>query len=292
MVENGFDVVAVITSPDKPSGRGKKLTQSPVKKYALQKGLKIMQPTNLKNKDFQKELAALQADLQVVVAFRMLPASVFDMPPLGSINLHASLLPQYRGAAPINWAVINGEKETGLTTFFIAQKIDTGALIYQEKVAIGEKETAGELHDRLMNTGAKLILKTVQAIDKDDYPKIPQIMPEGELKKAPKIFPETCKIDWSKPVDEIHNFIRGLNPYPAAYTFFEDQKLKIFTITKTKVNHSEEYGKIISDHKKYLKIACKDGFLDIIELQLQGRKRMDIVSFLNGYKNELPIGLS
>lgn len=283
LVENGYNIVGVITAPDKPSGRGQKVSMSAVKEYALTKGLQILQPEKLKNEVFIEELKSLQADLQIVVAFRMLPEIVWNMPPLGTVNLHASLLPQYRGAAPINWAIINGEKETGVSTFFLQHEIDTGNTIFTEKTAIGEDETAGELHDRLMHIGADLILKTVQAIEQQKAPSTPQSMAE-DLKSAPRIFKETCRINWEQDCNTIHNFIRGLSPYPAAFTTLNNLGLKIYKANKEIIHHNHAPGIFLSDSKNYFKIACKDGFLSILELQLEGKKRMGISEFLRGYK--------
>ena len=283
LVQNGYTIAGVITATDKPSGRGQKLTPSAVKEYALAKGLPILQPEKLKNEDFITELRNLKADLQIVVAFRMLPEMVWNMPPLGTVNLHASLLPQYRGAAPINWAVINGEQETGVSTFFLQQEIDTGNMIFNEKTPIGANETAGELHDRLMNIGAKLILKTVQAIESKSAPSIPQ-QTAAVLKSAPKIFKETCRIDWNQNCDELHNFIRGLSPYPAAFTTLKELGLKIYKAEKLVQTHELPVGTPLSDGKNYLHIACKNGFMNILTLQLEGKKKMDVVEFLRGYK--------
>lgn len=282
LLQNGYDIVGVITATDKRAGRGNRVQQSAVKKYALEKGLNILQPRNLKSAKFQAKLAALKADLQVVVAFRMLPASVFEMPPKGTINLHGSLLPQYRGAAPINWAVINGETESGVTTFFIEQKIDTGELIFQAKVPIEETDTAGDLHDALQEVGANLVLKTVNAIRDGDYPKTKQVI-EGELKKAPKIFKETCEINWQQPTEKIYNFIRGMSPYPTAFTHLDGKTLKVFSAAKIIEAHEYEVGAWLSDGKRFLRVATEDGFIDLKEIQLQGKKRMNVKAFLNGY---------
>lgn len=283
LVENGCEVVGVITATDKPAGRGNKLRASAVKEYALSQGLTVLQPPNLKSKKFLKTLEALKADIQVVVAFRMLPAVVFDMPPMGTFNLHASLLPQYRGAAPINWAVINGEKESGVTTFFIEQQIDTGKIIFQEKVPIGEEMSAGDLHDELMKIGAGLVLKTVKALESGDYPQIDQVLAE-EMKDAPKIYKETCAIDWEKTTEEVYNQIRGLSPYPAAFTFINEERFKIFKTEKLKHHHNVAVGSFITDHKTFLNVATKDGFLSIKELQMAGKRKMLIEDFLKGYR--------
>ncbi|MFK7904768.1 MAG: methionyl-tRNA formyltransferase [Chitinophagales bacterium] len=283
LLQNGYDIVGVITATDKRAGRGNKLQQSAVKKYALEKGLNVLQPKNLKNADFQAELAALKAELQVVVAFRMLPATVFEMPPKGTINLHGSLLPQYRGAAPINWAVINGDTESGVTTFFIEQKIDTGEMIFQAKVPIAETDTAGNLHDNLQAVGAELLLKTVNAIRDGDYPRTKQVL-EGESKKAPKIFKETCKINWEQPTASVYNFIRGMSPYPTAFTHLDGKSLKVFSSEKIIEAHDYKVGTWLSDGKKFLRVATLDGFVELKEIQLQGKKRMMADAFLRGYK--------
>jgi len=287
LVNADYNIVAVVTAPDKPAGRGMQLTESAVKKYAVEKGLKILQPEKLKNPAFINELKSLQADVQVVVAFRMLPEIVWNMPPLGTINVHASLLPQYRGAAPINWAIINGEKETGITTFKLQHEIDTGNILLQEKISIGENETAGELHDALKNLGAKLIVKTMQQIENGDLKEQPQLTIHNSqltIKHAPKIFTETCKIDWNKNVEDIYNLIRGLSPYPTAFSYLNDKMLKIYFGKKEICNHHLANGDIESDNKKYLKFACADGFIHCTDIQLQGKKRMHVEDFLRGYR--------
>ena len=284
IIKANYKVVGVITAPDKPAGRGQKLQESAVKKYAQENNLKILQPTNLKNEDFLSELKSLNANLQVIVAFRMLPNVVWKMPKYGTFNLHASLLPSYRGAAPINWAIINGETKTGVTTFFIDEKIDTGNIILQEEVSIEENETVGELHDTLMMVGSNLVVKTLHLIKYDKV--ITTKQPEIEEKAAPKIYPETCKIKWDASVQTIYNLIRGLNPYPAAWTLLNNNgeaiKVKIFDIKKEIINHSFKPGSIISS-KNELKIAAKDGFILIESLQLAGKKKMDVKSLLNGF---------
>ena len=286
LVENNYNIVGVITAPDKPSGRGQKINQSAVKKYADLNGLKTLQPTNLKSEEFLAELKALNANLQIVVAFRMLPEAVWNMPEIGTFNLHASLLPQYRGAAPINWAVINGEKETGVSTFFLQHKIDTGDIIAQEKVSIGENETAGELHDKLMDLGASLVLKTVQDIEIENIKPSPQ-NEDQELKEAFKIFKPFCKIDWNKSLEDIHNHIRGLSPYPTAFTELKNKETnevvscKVFKSEIIKENHNYNIGAIITS-KRELKIAVNDGFINILELQMAGKKRMELTALLNG----------
>ncbi|MEQ9425760.1 MAG: methionyl-tRNA formyltransferase [Cyclobacteriaceae bacterium] len=282
MVENQVSVVGVITAPDKPQGRGKKLGQSAVKEYALSADLKILQPEKLKNEDFLNELKSLQADLQVVVAFRMLPEVVWNMPPLGTFNLHASLLPQYRGAAPINWAIINGEKETGVTTFFLKHQIDTGDIIFQEKEPINYTDNVGDLYRRLMDKGAHLVLKTVKAIASDGYEERPQ-QASSELRPAPKIFRDTCEINWNRTGNEIYNFVRGLSPYPAAWTRLDGKVLKVYKATVEEYDHAEA-GAVRSDNKTYLKFGCADGWVHLLEIQLEGKKRMNVEDFLKGYK--------
>jgi methionyl-tRNA formyltransferase len=289
LLSEKFNIVGVITAPDKPAGRGQQLSQSAVKKYAIDKSLTILQPSNLKDESFQKELSELNADLFVVVAFRMLPESVWSMPPLGTINLHASILPNYRGAAPINWAVINGDKETGVTTFFIEKEIDTGKIIERETIRIDENETAGELHDRLMELGAKLTCQTVTKIKNNKAVGIPQIeLTQGELKLAPKIFKPDCEIDWTQKVEIIHNFCRGLSPYPTAWTkFYQGEQSKSFKIFKTLKTTIPSSGKTcLSADKEGILVPCSDFYLRIIELQPEGKRRMDYKSFLAGHKIE------
>lgn len=286
LVENGYEVVAVVTASDKYGGRGgKQLIESAVKKYALEKNLPIIQPEKLKSPEFVNQLEALKPDLQVVVAFRMLPEIVWSLPRIGTFNLHGSLLPKYRGAAPINWAIIKGEKETGVTTFFITHEIDTGDILMQEKISIGENETAGELHDRMMFLGAETVLKTVKMIESGQY--ILQKQNEAEVSKAPKIFHETCKINFKQSAEQVHNFIRGLSPYPAAWTMLGEEQLKIYRSRKIAAAHTLPPGTIQTDSKDYLKIATLDGFVEILELQLEGRKKMDVKSFLNGFGNKI-----
>ena len=285
----GYDIVGVITAPDKPAGRGMKLTESAVKKYALEKNLRILQPEKLKAPEFIEELRSLKADVQVVVAFRMLPEVVWNMPPLGTINLHGSLLPQYRGAAPINWAIINGEKETGVTTFKLQHEIDTGNILLQEKIKIEDDETAGSLHDKMMEIGADLLLKTINELEKGTLKEVPQNSPltidYSPAKHAPKIFTETCEIDWNKNVEEIYNLIRGLSPYPAAFTHLNGKKLKIFSAEKEMTKPGEKPGSYITDHKTFLKFAATDGFISLKEIQLEGKKRMGIEDFLRGWRD-------
>ncbi len=283
LIKNGFDVVAVVTATDKLGGRGgKQVLQSAVKQYAVAHNLPVLQPEKLKNPEFIERLRGLEADLFVVVAFRMLPEIVWTMPPLGTINVHGSLLPKYRGAAPINWAVINGEKETGVTTFFLKHEIDTGDIIFREKMPIGEDETVGEIHDKMMVLGAETLLKTVQAIDNQTV--VPQPQPNEAATHAPKIFHETCQIDFSKTVTEVHNFVRGLSPHPTAWTVLDGLKLKIFRTSKEITPPQYEAGKLLSDGKSYMKIACSDGFVHLLDIQLEGRKRLLIRDFLNGYQ--------
>ena len=288
LVNAGFNIVGVVTAPDKPAGRGMKLQQSAIKKYAVEKGLKVLQPEKLKNPGFIEELRSLNAQLQVVVAFRMLPEVIWNMPPMGTINVHASLLPQYRGAAPINWAIINGEKETGITTFKLKHEIDTGDILLQEKTPIGENETAGELHDRLKEIGAKLLLTTVKGLFEGTLKERPQSeianLKSGIINHAPKIFTETCKIDWNKTVDEIHNLIRGLSPFPGAFSFLNQKLLKIYRSEKERTQPTIASGKFETDGKTFLKFACNDGFICIKELQLEGKKKMNVEDFLTGFK--------
>ncbi|MDB5229168.1 MAG: methionyl-tRNA formyltransferase [Bacteroidota bacterium] len=304
LVQHQYDIAAVVTAPDKASGRGQQIHQSAVKNYAQEKGIKVLQPEKLKNEEFIAELKSLKANLFIVVAFRMLPEVVWQLPEFGTFNLHASLLPQYRGAAPINCALINGEKETGATTFFLQHEIDTGNILFQEKIKIDEKDNAGTLHDKLSKLGAQLVLKTVKAIEEDSVKELSQeeIIQHStfniqHLKHAPKIFKEDCKIDWSKSAEEIHNLIRGLSPAPAAFTYVDGKVMKIFdaevcsqitdhgsqqnTIT---VNSDPLAVNISTDNKTYLKVKCADNFLDILELQMEGKKRMTTAEFLRGYK--------
>lgn len=285
LVEAGFDVVGVVTAADKPAGRGQKLQESAVKQYAVEKGIKVLQPLKLKDPEFINELKALNADLQVVVAFRMLPEVVWDMPAKGTINLHGSLLPQYRGAAPINHAIINGEKESGVTTFFLKHEIDTGDVIFSASVPIGDATTAGELHDQLMNVGAELLVKTVKAIEEGNYEEQPQPQHE-ELKHAPKIFKENCLIDWNQPARTIYNMIRGLSPYPTAFTRLNDKTLKVFRAELEEKETGISPGGFLSDGKTFIKFAAKDGFIKLTDLQYEGKKRMSTEEFLRGYRIE------
>ena len=291
LVEEDYNVVAVVTMPDKPVGRHQnRLQASPVKEYAMQQGLPVLQPEHLKDEAFLSELRSYRADLQIVVAFRMLPEVVWDMPRFGTFNIHASLLPQYRGAAPINWAIINGDKESGLTTFFLQHDIDTGDIIDQIRVPIDDDCTCGDLHDKLMTLSGDLALKTVDSVIKGTVQSTPQSeFYNGEtLRSAPKIFKETCRIDWTKSLDEIYNFVRGLSPYPGAWTMLDtneaQQEVKVFRAQKIEGNHDYEPGTVLCDGRKTLDVAVKEGLLRITELQLAGKKRMPVSAFLNGFK--------
>jgi len=286
LITAGCDIAAVVTAPDKPAGRGQKLNESAVKQYAVENGIKVLQPEKLKNPEFLEELRALNADLQVVVAFRMLPEVVWSMPPKGTINLHASLLPQYRGAAPINWVLINGESESGVTTFFLKQEVDTGDILFTEKVTLTGHETAGELHDRLMHKGAGLLVKTVKGVESGRYNEHPQsqLLAGVELKHAPKIFKEDCLINWNKPALTIYNKIRGLSPSPTAYTTLNGKILKIYRSVYETEEHGVQPGHFITDNKTYLKFAAQDGFVSLTEVQLEGKKQMGIEEFLRGVK--------
>ena len=293
LVEGGYNIVGVITMPDKPMGRhGSVLQPSPVKQYAVSQGLKVLQPEKLKSEEFVEELPSLNADLQIVVAFRMLPEVVWNMPRLGTFNLHASLLPQYRGAAPINWAVMNGDTETGITTFFLKHEIDTGEIIDQVRVPIADTDNVEVVYDKLMMLGGDLVLKTVDAILEGNVKTTPQeeLAKIEELRPAPKIFKETCRIDWNKGVKSVYDFIRGLSPYPAAWTELCQEgvapvMLKIFETRKEFVAHTLAPGTIVTDHKTYFKIASTDGYVDIQSLQLAGKKRMSVADFLRGYRH-------
>jgi methionyl-tRNA formyltransferase len=284
LVENKYNVVAVVTAPDKPQGRGQKITYSPVKECALKYNLPVLQPEKLKSPEFISTLKSYQANLQIVVAFRMLPEAVWSMPSVGTFNLHASLLPQYRGAAPINWAIINGEKETGATTFFLKHEIDTGSIIFQVREPIYDDDNVGTLYERLMKKGAELVLKTVQAIEQNNYPSVPQ--PEsGALKHAPKIFKETCEVHWNKKSEEVRNFVRGLSPYPAAWTHFGEKIFKIFKVSIPPATDAPLSTETIrTDNKNYLHIKTSDGWVAIDELQPEGKKRMSIQEFFRGNK--------
>jgi methionyl-tRNA formyltransferase len=321
LVQAGYNIVGVITAPDKPAGRGMKLTQSAVKKYATEHELFVLQPEKLKNPVFLKELTGLRADLQIVVAFRMLPIDVWNMPQMGTVNVHGSLLPQYRGAAPINWAVINGEQETGVTTFKLKHEIDTGDILLQESFAIGEDETAGEVHDRMKEIGAQLLVKTVEGLVSGTLEEKPQesivnsewsmgkeqlaignpknqehhspfTIHHSPLRHAPKIFTDTCKIDFTKTAEEVHNLIRGLSPFPGAFTYFNEKMMKIYR-SKKEVGTTEADlagqtipgNNYLTDGKTYLKFACSNGYIQVLELQLEGKKKMLVEDFLRGYRN-------
>lgn len=288
LVKAGCNIVGVITAPDKPAGRGMQLQQSAVKKYAVEHNLHVLQPEKLKNPGFLTELKSLQADLQIVVAFRMLPEVVWNMPPMGSVNLHGSLLPQYRGAAPINWAVINGEKETGVTTFKLKHEIDTGDILMQQSFAIGENDTAGEVHDTMKEIGAVVLVKTVKGLADGALKEQQQTTNNKQqtLLHAPKIFTDTCKIDFTKTVEEVHNLIRGLSPFPGAFTTLNGKMLKIYKSEKELTNTNCEPGIYKTDGKIFLKFACVNGFILVKELQLEGKKKMMVEDFLRGYRFE------
>ena len=286
LIDNNYNVVGVITAPDRPAGRGQKLKASAVKEFALKHDLNVLQPKNLKAEDFVNELKALNANLQIVVAFRMLPEVVWQMPEYGTFNLHASLLPQYRGAAPIHWAIINGETKTGVTTFFIDEKIDTGAIIASKETEIKDDTTVGELHDELMEVGSQLVIETVKQIEENSVTTTIQTQ-EDDLKTAYKLNRDNCKIDWSLPLDTIYNKIRGLNPFPTAWCYLNNGEetsltVKIYGVEKVKDEHNLDNGFIISD-KNELKIACSGGYINIKEMQLPGKRKMDVKSLLNGY---------
>jgi methionyl-tRNA formyltransferase len=290
-VKHNYNVVGVVTMPDKQAGRGQQLQESAVKKYAVSQGLRVLQPEKFRDEEFIKELKSLHADIQVVVAFRMLPEVIWNMPPLGTYNVHASLLPDYRGAAPINWVLINGEQETGVTTFKLQQEIDTGSILFQEKVELCKNTTAGELHDKLMHIGAGLILKTMKAIERNEYTLLHQdtISTVGkEMHHAPKLTKEICKIKWNDYPGHIHNLIRGLSPYPAAWTEIRDERgeiksMKIFSSRYEEGTHELQPGTILSDNRTFLKVTCKQGYVLIEELQLAGKKRMEVPEFLKGF---------
>ncbi|WP_372754380.1 methionyl-tRNA formyltransferase [Mariniflexile sp.] len=288
LVEANYNIVGVITAPDKPAGRGQKLNESAVKQYAVSQNLNVLQPTNLKNEDFLNELKALNANLQIVVAFRMLPKVVWQMPKYGTFNLHASLLPNYRGAAPINWAIINGETKTGVSTFFIDEKIDTGDMILQESIAINPEENAGSLHDTLMGIGSQLVLKTVELIQNDSVKTIPQ-NESSDIKTAYKLNRDNCKINWNESLDTVYNLIRGLSPYPAAWAVLKNGEdtldIKIYKADKELIPHSKDVGTVVAT-KKELKVAVKNGYIIIKELKLPGKRTMDVKSLLNGYNFE------
>ena len=290
LVKAGCNIVGVITAPDKPGGRGMTLQQSAVKKYALEHALKVLQPEKLKSLQFLEDLRSFKADLQIVVAFRMLPEFVWNMPPLGTVNLHGSLLPQYRGAAPINWAIINGEKETGVTTFKLKHEIDTGDTLLQENFPIGENDTAGEVHDKMKEIGAQLLVKTVKGIADGSLKEKPQTkLSDGDrqtiLKHAPKIHTDTCRINWSQPVENVFNFVRGLSHYPAAFTIMNEKMLKIYKAKKEIIFPPQPEGDYETDGKTFLKFACTNGYLHILEVQIEGKKKMAIEEFLRGFRN-------
>ncbi len=286
LIQSGEQVVAVVTVPDKPAGRGQKIHESAVKIFAAQHNIPVLQPVKLRDEAFLNELRSFQADLQVVVAFRMLPELVWNMPKFGTINVHASLLPQYRGAAPINHAIINGEKESGVTTFLLQHEIDTGNILLSKKVAIKETDNAGDLHDKLMVAGAETLLQTIEQLKAGTLQPKPQddLIAAASLKHAPKIFKEDCKINWDQPTAQVYNFIRGLSPYPAAFTLLNDKVLKIYRTEKELVNTPTIPGTIETDKKSFLKIAAKDGYIVISDLQLEGKKKMNVVDFLKGYR--------
>jgi methionyl-tRNA formyltransferase len=287
LVENGYEIVGVITATDKMGGRGgKKLIESDVKKYAVSQGLNILQPKNLKNPEFVEEVRALKADLQIVVAFRMLPEVIWNMPEQGTYNLHGSLLPRFRGAAPIHWAVMTGAEETGVTSFKLKHEIDTGDLLFQEKTKIADEDTTGDVYTRLMHLGAEVVLKTVKAVELGEVELKEQ--DNSQVSKAPKIYHETCEIDFTKTTKEVYNHIRGLNPFPTAWTTIDGLECKVLKsgMSDEKLSPMHEPGTILTDNKRYLKIACRDGYLAILELKMQGKKKMDIKSLLNGYKVE------
>jgi methionyl-tRNA formyltransferase len=294
LVENEYNVVGVITAPDKPAGRGRQLSESAVKKYAIANDLKVLQPEKLKNPEFIAELASMKADLQIVVAFRMLPEVVWNMPRIGTFNLHGSILPKYRGAAPLNWAVINGETETGVTTFLLSHEIDTGKVMFQERIPIHENDTVGIIHDQLMVIGAGLVIKTVNALAKGTVEAIDQshmIANGAEVKHAPKIFKDDCRINWSKDCESIRNLIRGLSPYPTAWTELINEAkneiliLKIFSATRDNSSMPAAPGTLVSDGKKYIKISCIDGWLSLNEIQLSGKKAMKVDELLRGFQH-------
>jgi methionyl-tRNA formyltransferase len=293
LIANGFNVVAVVTTPDKPAGRGQKLSQSSVKQFALQNGLLVLQPEKLKDHLFAEELTSLKPDLFVVVAFRMLPELIWKIPQLGTFNLHASLLPQYRGAAPINWAVINGETKTGLTTFLIDNKIDTGSILLSHELDISPDETAGELHDRLMLMGGQLVVNTVVLLASGEINPVPQekfFSNADELKSAPKLFKDNTRIDWSQSANNVHNFIRGLSPYPAAWAVLKDESEGEFTVKIFKSllvdsdNPNKNIGQVITNGKNFLRVKCRNGEIEILELQIAGKRNMPTKDFLQGFR--------
>jgi methionyl-tRNA formyltransferase len=285
LLEDGFPVAAVVTAPDKPAGRGLKLMVPAVKQYALQKNIAVLQPEKLKNPEFLEQLKSFQADIQVVVAFRMLPEIVWGMPPFGTINLHGSLLPQYRGAAPINRVIMNGETLTGATTFKLQQEIDTGNILLKEEISIGPDETAGELHDRMKEMGAALVVRTIRGLMDGTLQEKPQgLFDPGSLKMAPKIFAADCEINWLDPVSKIHNQVRGLSPFPGAFTFFKDKTIKIFRAKPEIKNHRDKGGEMQTDGRQWLRFAASNGYIYAEEIQLEGKKRMQVADFLRGYR--------
>jgi methionyl-tRNA formyltransferase len=281
LISEGCNIVAVVTSPDKPAGRGMQLQESPVKKFAIEHHLNVLQPEKLKDENFVNTIESLKPDLQVVVAFRMLPEIIWSLPPMGTLNLHGSLLPQYRGAAPINWAIINGEKFTGVTTFKLKHEIDTGNILLSEKILINDNETAGTLHDKMKNVGADLLFQTIVGLANNTIVEKPQ--ENKAYKNAPKIFTETCTIDWNQSCTSVHNLIRGLSPYPGAFSYLDGKKIKIF---ESEIKHGPllNPGEITTDGKTFLRYSCLDGQINILELQLEGKKRMAIADFLRGYR--------
>lgn len=285
LVQSEHEVVAVITATDKLGGRGgKKVIQSDVKKYALEHGIPVLQPPRLKNKEFIKELQSYHADIQIVVAFRMLPEIVWNMPPLGTYNLHGSLLPKYRGAAPIHWAVINGEKETGVTFFKLKHEIDTGDVLLRSAIPIGEEETTGDIYNKLMHLGAKTVVDGLELIDSGDYELMPQL--DVDATHAPKIYKETCEIDFNQTVEAIYNFVRGMNPFPGAWTPIDGKETKVYGLSYTEIKHNNEVGKIESDNKSFIHIYGSDGYVCLQDIKMAGKKRMNIKDFLNGYSLE------
>jgi len=291
LVNAGYNIVGVVTAPDKPAGRGMKLTGSAVKKYAEEKGFKILQPEKLKDPAFVEELRSLKADLQVVVAFRMLPEVIWNMPAMGTLNLHGSLLPLYRGAAPINWAIINGETQTGVTTFKLKHEIDTGDILLQESIPIGENDTAGDVHDKMKIIGADLLVKTLKGLVDHTLQEIPQAsilnsqhVTAAALKHAPKIHTETCRIDFGKTAEQVHDLVRGLSPFPGAFTIMNEKMFKVFRTKKEICFPTHVEGEYDTDGKTYLKIACSNGYVHLLEVQQEGKKRMEITEFLRGYR--------
>lgn len=284
LVKAGYPIKCVVTAPDKPAGRGLKVQASPVKQYAENRDIPVLQPTHLKDPLFIEQLKEFDADVFVVVAFRILPEVVYSIPSKGAFNLHASLLPDYRGAAPINWAIINGERETGVTTFFIEKSVDTGEIIFQDKVAIGPNETAGELHDKLMHIGARLVLDSVDAIEEKRVIRTPQ-REVDEMHQAPKIFTGDCEITFEKSMQDTHNFIRGLSPHPGAWMMWDDSRLKIFRTEMVKTDHSISTHQLFTDYKTYMRLVFEDGWLNILDMQLEGKNRMTTEEFLRGLRD-------